>query len=243
MIEPGTRDYARLYQRLLRTMLVTCLLPVLLIGGAAYLQFQGYAQQMVVDQQERLVLNHAESINSFLHARRAELGAIADEYDVAQLRSGELERVFKVLQQGAGVYTDIGIIDDRGNHVKYVGPYNLAGRNYSDADWFQALKTEDVVVSDLFLGYRGVPHFIIAVKRADAGTFWILRATLSIDYISQLVESIRVGTSGEAFLLDRTGLFQTKTRFPSSLLGASHFPYLQAHQGVHSAELQESGVT
>jgi two-component system NtrC family sensor kinase len=59
--------------------------------------------------------------------------------------------------------------------------------------------------------------------------------------LSQLVESIRVGATGEAFLLDRQGLYQTKTRFPSRLLESSGFPFLGAHTGVHSAELTTGG--
>jgi two-component system NtrC family sensor kinase len=237
----GSRDYAQLHQRLLRTMLVTCLVPLLVVGGASYAQFQGYARRMVLDQQERVVLNHAHFIDAFLQRLRTELQAITDHYTLAELRSGELERVFRVLQQGSSVYTDIGIIDDRGNHVKYVGPYGLEGRNYGQTAWFDRLRAHDLVVSDLFLGYRGVPHFIIAVKRQTATGYWILRASLSTDHISQLVESIRVGSTGEAFLLDRQGLYQTKTRFPSRLLDQSGFPFLGEHSGVHSAELASGG--
>ncbi len=243
MGEPRIRDYDQLHRRLLGTMLATCLVPLLLIGSAAYVQFQRYARAMVLDQQERLVLNHARFIDAFFQARRAELEAITERYTVPQLLSGELERVFSVLQQGAGVYTDIGIIDDAGNHMRYIGPYDLAGRNYSQTDWFRRLQTDDVVVSDLFLGYRAVPHFIIAVRRHTPTGYWILRASLSTDSISQLVEGIRVGTTGEAFLLDRRGLYQTKTRFLSRLLGASNFPFLQTHAGVHSGTLTERGVT
>jgi two-component system NtrC family sensor kinase len=233
----GSRDYAQLHRRLLRTMLVTCLVPLLVVGGASYVQFQRYARRMVLDQQERVVLNHARFIDAFLQRLRTELQAITDHYTLEELGSGELARVFGVLQQGSSVYTDIGIIDDRGNHLKYVGPYGLEGRNYGQTAWFDRLRTHDLVVSDLFLGYRGVPHFIIAVKRQTATGYWILRASLSTDYVSQLVESIRVGRTGEAFLLDRQGLYQTRTRFPSGLLEPSGFPFLAEHTGVHSAEL------
>ncbi|MCX6543301.1 MAG: sensor histidine kinase [Acidobacteria bacterium] len=237
----GSRDYAPLHRRLLRTMLATCLVPLLVVSGASYVQFQRYARQMVLDQQERVVLNHAHSIDAFVQRLQAELQAITDHYSLEELQSGELDRVFAVLQQGSGVYADLGIIDDRGNHLKYVGPYGLEGRNYGQTSWFELLRTRDLVISDLFLGYRGVPHFIIAVKRRIAGGYWILRASLSTDYISQLVESIRVGTTGEAFLLDRQGFYQTKTRWAGRLLDPSGFPFVGAHGGVRSAELTAGG--
>lgn len=240
---PAARSYAKLHRRLLRAMLAVCLAPLFLVGAAAYLQFQHYARKMVLDQQERLVLNHREFIESFLASRRAELQAVASQYTLDQLLSGELERVFRVLQEGSGIYTDIGIIDDQGNHLKYLGPYDLSGRNYRGADWFLALKSRDLVMSDVFMGYRAVPHFIIAVRRVEAGRFWIVRASLSTDYFSQIVERVRVGRTGEAFILDRTGLFQTKTQFGGRLLAPSGYPKLAPHAGVLSFEREEGGRT
>ena len=239
----ASRSYAKLHRRLLRAMLAVCLVPLFLAGAAAYLQFHHYARKMVLDQQERLVLNHRDFIESFLANRSSELQAVAHLYTLDQLLSGELERVFGVLRQGSGIYTDIGIIDDRGNHLKYVGPYDLSGRNYRGADWFLALGSRDLVMSDVFMGYRAVPHFIIAVRRTEAGRFWIVRASLSTDYFSQIVERVRVGRTGEAFILDRTGLFQTKTQFGGGLLQQSDYPRLAPHAGVLSFERREKGRT
>jgi two-component system NtrC family sensor kinase len=224
-------------------MLLVCLVPLLLVGGAAYFQFQHYARGMVLDQQERLVQNHRDFIESFLRSRTAELQAVADQYTLEQLLSGELDRVFRVIQQGSGIYTDVGIIDDSGRHLRYIGPYNLQGRDYSAAPWFLQLNASDAVISDVFLGYRAVPHFIIAVKHQAGARYYILRASLSTDYFSQIVERVRVGSTGEAFLLDRRGLFQTQPHFGGALLKPSGYPFLKAHSGVLSHELRTGGRT
>ena len=229
--------YSRLYRRLFWAMLLTCLVPLLLVGGAAHLQFHRYAKAMIVDQQERLVQNHRDFIEAFLRNRVAELEAVAGRYTLEQLKAGELERVFQVIQQGSGIYTDIGLIDDHGDHLLYIGPYNLAGRNYRDAEWFKTLQERDVLVSDLFLGYRAVPHFVIAVKHQQAGRYWILRASLSTDYFSEIVERVRVGSTGEAFLLDREGRFQTKPLFGGGLLQPSGYPYLEPHPGIRTSDV------
>lgn len=235
-------SYRRLHRRLLRAMLLTCLLPALLVGSAGYVQFRKYAEAMVLDQQERLLLSHRDFIEAFLRNRTAELMAVAQGYTLPQLLSGELRRVFHVMQQGSGIYTDIGIIDDRGNHILYLGPYNLQGRNYREAEWFQVLLRQDVYVSDLFMGYRALPHFIVAVKHLEEnGRFYILRASLSTDTFSEMVERVRVGRTGEAFLLDRQGRYQTKTLFGGGLLQTAPFPPLQPHPGIRSAEVVEKG--
>ena len=104
MSAASKRRHATLYRRLLENMLLICLVPLFLVGGAAYLQFKHYAARMVLDQQERLVLNHRDFIESYLRGRIAELTAIANQYTLEQLRAGELERVFAVIQQGAGIF-------------------------------------------------------------------------------------------------------------------------------------------
>jgi two-component system NtrC family sensor kinase len=52
-----------------------------------------------------------------------------------------------------------------------------------------------------------------------------------------------VGRTGEAYLLDRRGLYQTKTLFESAPLQPSGFPYLTPHQGVRTDDLDVRGRT
>ena len=60
------------------------------------------------------------------------------------------------------------------------------------------------------MGLRGLPHFIIAVKKTWNGEPWILRATIDFVAFNHLVENIRIGETGFAFILNRKGEFQTK---------------------------------
>ena len=67
--------------------------------------------------------------------------------------------------------------------------------------------------SDVFLGLRGLPHFIIAMRENHEGQQWILRATVDFVAFNNLVEKIRIGETGFAFILNRKGEFQTKPLF------------------------------
>ena len=71
----------------------------------------------------------------------------------------------------------------------------------------------DYFKSDVFLGLRGLPHFIIAVREVWNGEPWILRATVDFVAFNNLVENIRIGETGFAFILNRKGEFQTKPLF------------------------------
>ena len=60
---------------------------------------------------------------------------------------------------------------------------------------------------------RGAPHFIISVRKACQGRKWIIRATIDFVEFNRLVEKIRIGETGFAYILNRKGQFQTKPLF------------------------------
>jgi len=97
--------------------------------------------------------------------------------------------------------------------VAYAGPFKLGKALYSNARWFQMAMKSDYFKSDVFLGLRGLPHFIIAVRENWNGEPWILRATVDFVAFNNLVENIRIGETGFAFILNRKGEFQTKPLF------------------------------
>jgi two-component system NtrC family sensor kinase len=88
----------------------------------------------------------------------------------------------------------------------------LTGKLYSEEFWFQEVMEKGHYISDVFLGYRNVPHFIIAVKKGDGEDAWILRATIDTLFFDQMVSSVRIGRSGEAYILNKNGIAQTGRR-------------------------------
>lgn len=229
--------YRAMFRTLVRRLLLVSVLPLLVIAVANFLLFYSLNRSIVIEQHANSLHGHREAIEAFLGGLTAELGTVARQYTLAELLAGDLDRVFLVIKKQAGVFTDIGIIDADGNHLKYLGPYALSDKNYRDTEWFARVVEEGTFVSDVFLGFRGVPHFIIAVKRPEGGSFWILRATVNTDYFSKLVDATHAGLSGETFILNRTGLYQTQTRFAGKLLEPSGYPDLEPHDDIRVREL------
>ena len=64
---------------------------------------------------------------------------------------------------------------------------------------------------------RYLPHFVIAVARADRDRRWVIRATIDSHIFNSLVKTVRIGKTGEAYLLDAQGVFQTERRSGGSL--------------------------
>ncbi len=90
-----------------------------------------------------------------------------------------------------------------------------------------------VHISDVFLGFRRVPHFVTAVRRDDQPKPWILRATIDSEVFTRLVRSGRVGLTGDAYTINRNGQYQTPPRFAGEILGQAPFSPNIAPPGVN----------
>ena len=93
---------------------------------------------------------------------------------------GYLDKLFSLIQARSKSFVDLGVIDQNGDHVVYVGPYQLKGVNYANEEWFEAAMLRGVFISDVFMGFRKFPHFIIAVSRREGNKTWILRRPLTL---------------------------------------------------------------
>jgi two-component system NtrC family sensor kinase len=76
-------------------------------------------------------------------------------------------------------------------------------------------------VSDVFLGYRNIPHFIIAVAREDMDDAWVIRATIDSQTFCTLVSEVRMGKTGEAYIINLEGVLQTNRRSGGDLMQKS----------------------
>jgi two-component system, NtrC family, sensor kinase len=72
--------------------------------------------------------------------------------------------------------------------------------------------------SDIFLGFRRVPHFVIAMAKQEGPSTWVIRATIDTYMFSDMVKRVRIGKTGEAYLLNREGVFQTERRSGGNIL-------------------------
>ncbi len=237
------RDYGALFRGTVGRMVLVSVAPILAVGAVGFLQFSRYNRAIALDQHAAIVRQHRESVGAFLDGLTAQLTTLAHQYSLSELAGGELERAFRVIRRKEGVFTDIGVIDSRGAHVRYVGPYDLSSRNYRETEWFRLVVEKGVHVSDMFLGYRGVPHFVIAVRRDEGPDFWILRATVDTDYFSRMVDATRAGRTGETFIVNPEGLLQTATLHGGRVLTPSGLPDIGPHEGVRVREVDFDGRT
>ncbi|OQX64536.1 MAG: two-component sensor histidine kinase [Desulfococcus sp. 4484_242] len=168
----------------------------------------------------RVVSNTRRSISFFFSERRAALAFIVKGYDCEVLnKRGVLEQMLKNMKNSFGGFTDLGLIDQSGNQRRYIGPFKLLGKNYSDQSWYKEVLKQGVYISSVFLGFRHVPHMIIAVKRdLPNGSFYILRATLDTKKFDDLLSGIEIAGRGDAFIINQEGILQTNSRYHGRVL-------------------------
>lgn len=216
------KAYRQLARRMTTTALVIALVPLYLFGAGIYLYFTNLQEEKLKAELQNLAVNRANAIDIFLAERTAMLEVLVSASSLDQLTSpGQLSNIFSLLNRRTWSFLDLGIIDAQGRHQTYVGPYHLEDRQYKDADWFKETMLRGVYVSDVFLGFREAPHFIIAVKHSNGPQTWILRATIDSDVFTKLVRSAQLGARGDAYIINKEGKYQTPPRFGGKILSTA----------------------
>jgi two-component system, NtrC family, sensor kinase len=222
----GDRQRPR-YQRLWFLVVISTafvsLLPMVVMTVINFYQYQKAFQTESVLPIARLTSNTRSSLEFFLEERSSALNFIIHDRSFEELSDQLiLTWIFKNMKDYFGGFVDVGLFDENGIQQSYVGPYGLKGKSYSNQPWFEETIIKGSYISNVFLGFRELPHFVIAVKneRKD-GRFYILRATFNADILSNLVNSLQSRPTSDVFITNRDGVFQTGSRFSGKILGQS----------------------
>lgn len=208
----NTRYYRTLLRKVVLTILFTAMTPTVVVSMFLLNEFRTSYQKKVYDHLELLAIKHKKNIDLFLEEKLMDIRWLAGSFPFEDLRDESiLSRKFTELQGAFDrSFVDLGVVDHQGRQIAYAGPHNLSGAIYADTDWFRHAISNPFYISDVFKGLRGAPHFIVTVRHVHDGNPWILRATIDFGEFNSLVENLRIGDSGFAFILNKNGQFQTK---------------------------------
>jgi two-component system NtrC family sensor kinase len=236
--------YKKLWWEIILTILAFSVIPLLILGASIYYQFSQSYYTKIMEDMKTLAENRSSSIDLFLDERISQLTSLAHTIPLEKLRDeAYLEKVFNIIQARSRSFLDLGIIDQEGSHLAYVGPYYalIKSANYKDEEWFHAVMSTGVYVSDVFLGFRKIPHFIIAVMVRERNQSWILRATIDSDIIENIVRAAWVGKMGDAFIIDGNDILQTKPRFGGAVLQPAPAPDFSKASVPQAEEIAVNG--
>jgi two-component system NtrC family sensor kinase len=166
----------------------------------------------------------SQSLEFFLSEKVSGLRLVSSMYRLEHATDDRaMNSILDLMKQEFSEIVDVGIIDSKGVQIAYAGPYQLTGRDYADHDWFHEVTVRGVYISEVFMGYRKIPHFAIAVKKQLKGghSFYVWRTTIDVDALHKRIMSFQLQEEDDAFLVNRKGVIQTDSRFSGSLLQKS----------------------
>ena len=225
--------YKRLFVRFVLLTLICSVVPLLLVGWGMTIKYNHFAEDRVMASFRKEVEHHRKVIELFIQEHSSKLALMAATHGRRDFtRPGYLRSVFDLFNQERWTLNDLGVIDAAGDHLAYVGPYDLLDKNYRDAHWFKKVMEDGLYISDMFMGFRREPHFIIAVRGSDENGPWILRATVDTEAFRALVENVMIGRTGEVFLVNREGIYQTTPRYSGRIMEPAAIAMDDAHPGI-----------
>jgi two-component system, NtrC family, sensor kinase len=204
-------NYRRAWLILILSLAFACLVPLALITAI----HQGIVDKAIglerVLRAERVASNARRTVGNFFLERMDALRYVVSESEYAALSQDEhLGVVLKNLKVGFGGISDLGVIKSDGTQVAYAGDFDLKGRNYRDEQWFQRSMENGQYISEIFSGFRDVPHIILAVRsQSVSGERFILRATIDTARLIETVRSHQTSDYADIFLINHQGILQT----------------------------------
>jgi len=223
--------------------------PMLLVSGLVLDQFSISHSEKLYAHLRGMVQTRTQDIDSFLNERLNNIQFLSVTCGIEKLHDESFlqEKLFQLQQTYGDVFEDLGIVNEDGVQEIYAGRFKLEKAQYAHAKWFAEALENRYYISDVFLGLRSSPHFIVSVKRAYQGRDFLLKATINFDAFNSLAENLRLGKTGFAFILNKNGEFQTNPHSDMRPSKASYPDFIKAgkktKQGTYIGTLKDADAS
>lgn len=221
--ELSTRErYHCMRNSLLIAMLAITLIPMVITSGINFFHYR----QLLQNDSYTNARSNAESaratINAYLEKMEAAITVVLDSYTYEELADQKkLDQVFRQLKEEHKGLVDLSIIGADGIQIAYAGPYKLVGKDYQDSPWFHKALTRKIYVSEVFTGFRNVPHFVVAAAKkrsVSSPGYWVLRASIDTETLDHFLASANTGALEDIFLVNEGNKLQSSSRYHGTVL-------------------------
>ncbi len=210
----GKRYFTSLTKQMVLIVILVSLTPLTLITGLMGYYFETSYREKMLENLQGTLKRHQQHINWYLDETLSDIKFLANSSRYDELGSSAyLQNELLMLQYAhPHVFVDLGVVNPAGVQISYAGNLKLLGANYSNAEWFREAMKKDLFLSDVYMGLRHRRHFIICIRKKGELSESLLRATVSFADFNSLVDAIRVGETGSAFIVNSKGEFQSQPR-------------------------------
>ncbi|MEE9604960.1 MAG: PAS domain S-box protein [Candidatus Scalindua sp.] len=217
-------------------LIVVMLLPFVLLRIVAYPAIQNGLKAAIMDNLEVIGHKQAELVSTWLHERMKDAIVVANNpYMIKSAKITQKDEDYKdivrylemiVVEYG---YKGAFVSNDKGL-VTLATSEERAGEDISEIDYFkQAIKGKtfltNVVPSKIPLTNEfkekevGLPTMFVAspLKDKDDAIIGVVTLRIHVGTLSNLMQSYKVGKTGETYLASKEGVMLTESRFTNHL--------------------------
>jgi len=239
--------FKQLQTRLILGLLLGFLLPNALLSAYFHFQFTHTLKESAKLSLAAVAESQKNTIDLYLQERVVNLYNLYYSTDFTLNPTQErMETLLASLKHFNDGFVDVGFFDPKGVQIAYAGPFrSLLGLDYSNEPWYHALLAHDknYLISDIYLGFRKVPHFTIAIKQVFDNQIYVMRASLDPDKFYIFLRAISQGKEVESTLINHQGIYQVvdpgRSRFPNR---SDYIPPPASPAGVEEFERDDQDM-
>jgi len=220
---------------------MTYVAPIALLAVYFLIQYNSMISDSKQLHLRAIAESQANTLDLYLSEREVNLANLVNDPNLkTQPTSQGMQAYLARLKKSSEAFVDIGYFDSTGVQSAYAGPYPaLEKKDYSEEEWYVRL-TEgetDYIITDIYLGFRGRPHFTIAVRNVTGAESIVLRATLDPQKIYDYLTSLEGSNEVIASIVNREGYYQLVTEQVDTMLERS--PFIPPGEPSTGAEIQQ----
>ncbi len=209
-------DHSReLFWKTLGRLILLYFVPLILLAVFFHLQYRDLVKRNLRAHLEVVAEHQANTFDLFLRERLVNLGNLIDDPRFGSLDlDRELPGLLRRLKLTSPAFVDLGVVSRTGHLTHYAGPVAYSDSvDYQNEGWFEELLTpgRSSVITEIYLGLRGQPHFTIAVRRGEGADLRILRSALSPERLSGYLSSLEGASEVHAAIVNDQGVLQVAT--------------------------------
>lgn len=229
--------FKQLQTRLILGLVLGFLLPNALLSAYFHFQFAHTLKESAKLNLIAVAESQRNTLDLYLQERVVNLYNLfhSKEFTLSPTQA-HMDNALGSLKHFNDGFVDVGFFDPKGRQIGYAGPFPaLLGKDYSRETWYQNLLKEGktYLISDIYMGFRNIPHFTIATKQVFDGRTYVMRATLDPDKLYIYLRAISQGKEVESTLVNHLGQYQVVDPGRSQLPGSSDYvPPVTAAAGV-----------
>jgi two-component system NtrC family sensor kinase len=235
--------HPELFKRTLLHLILIYLVPFLLLTTYYHSQSLYLRDEGIRNHLRSIAEYQAHTLDLFIRERVVNLRNLIDNPKLEVFPSqSTLADYLQDLKRASGAFVDLDVFDRSGRQLAYTGPFPVVEqRDYSAEQWFRDLLAREgrFVITDIYLGFRGRPHFTVAVGRPVEGEFLALRATLDPERIYDFITSLEGARDVQTSIVNRSGTYQVVTpNLATPLADSAIVPAEEPRIGIEEVRLE-----